>query len=217
MARFHRKDRFPRSEGGIPRLWLFTDERMGEDRLLLALKRLPPGSGIVFRHYGLPTGDREALFARVRALARRRRLILLVGGGGRLSGPLRADGIHRPGWQISGGRSVRRPSRTQWLSVAAHDRRDIVSAHRAGADLVFLSPVFATRSHPGARFLGPLGFGRVARSSGIPVIALGGMTEQRYQQMRALGAHGWAAIDALMKRTESVGKPFSSQRLAKGK
>lgn len=197
MARFHRKDRFARSGKTIPRLWLFTDERMGEDRLLRALSRLGPGSGVVFRHYGLPRKERDALFARVRAIARRRRLVLLTGGdAGGMLGPLHAGGVHRPGWQMA-GKPARRAFPAHLLSGAAHDRRDLVSAHRIGADLVFLSPVFATRSHPGARCLGPLRFGLLARYSRIPVIALGGMNEQRYRRMQALGAHGWAAIDAL--------------------
>ncbi|OYW85444.1 MAG: hypothetical protein B7Z20_09100 [Sphingobium sp. 32-64-5] len=96
-----------------------------------------------------------------------------------------------------GGPAAQRPSRKSLLSVAVHDRRDLVVAHRIGADLIFLSPVFATRSHPGARFLGPLMFGTLARSSRIPIIALGGMTAQRYRRLQALGADGWAAIDAL--------------------
>ncbi|RYD48780.1 MAG: thiamine phosphate synthase, partial [Sphingomonadales bacterium] len=36
----------------IPKLWLMTDERMGDD-LWDALKRLPRGSGVIFRHYGV--------------------------------------------------------------------------------------------------------------------------------------------------------------------
>ena len=55
----------------------------------------------------------------------------------------------------------------------------IATAARARADAVLLSPVFATRSHPGGRALGPLRFLMLARQSPLPVIALGGMTRQR--------------------------------------
>jgi thiamine-phosphate pyrophosphorylase len=63
------------------------------------------------------------------------------------------------------------------------------------ADAVVLSPVFATRSHPGATPLGPLRFRLLARRAGLPVIALGGMDARR---ARRIGATRWAAIDGLI-------------------
>ncbi|HEX5181932.1 MAG TPA: thiamine phosphate synthase [Allosphingosinicella sp.] len=163
----------------LPRLWLMTDERQG-DGLWAALGRLPRGAGIVFRHHGLPQGERRRLFARIRKVARRKGL-LLVGAGGRLPG---ADGVHH-------GRG-----RGGLRTASAHDRAELKAAERAGAALVFLSPVFPTRSHPGARTLGRLRFGLIARDAQIPVIALGGMDSRRWRSLRPLGAYGWAGIDA---------------------
>jgi thiamine-phosphate pyrophosphorylase len=71
-----------------------------------------------------------------------------------------------------------------------------VAAIRAGADALFVSPVFATRSHPGAPALGRARLGLLIRGLRIPVIALGGMDRRRAASLRALGVHGWAAIDA---------------------
>src|SRR3954471_1706542 len=136
----------------LPRLWLMTDERQG-DGLWEALERLPKGSGVVFRHYGLARAERRKLFQRVRRVARRRRLLLLAGGTG-----LRGDGVH-------GGR--------RGFSASAHNLRELKAAERSGAELVFLSPAFGTRSHPDARALGPVRFGLIAGRARIPVIALG--------------------------------------------
>jgi thiamine-phosphate pyrophosphorylase len=163
----------------VPRLWLMTDERMGED-LWTALECLPRGSGVVFRHYGLPPSERRALFARILRIARRRRLVVIRAG----SSPLRGEmGVHaRP------GRGLR--------TAPAHSRREAVTATRAGADALFVSPVFATRSHPGARALGHARLGLLIRGLDVPVIALGGMDAKRAAGLRGLGIHGWAAIDA---------------------
>ena len=160
----------------LPRLWLMTDERQGE-MLWRALERLPRGSGVVFRHYGLPRPDRRRLFEAVLDLSRRRRLTLLVAGA-----PLPgANGVH--GRRGAGVRSA-----------SVHNLRELRAAERAGANLVFLSPVFATRSHPGAKPLGRRRFALLAHQARVPVIALGGMNAERF---RALGgAYGWAAIDA---------------------
>jgi thiamine-phosphate pyrophosphorylase len=63
---------------------------------------------------------------------------------------------------------------------------------------VLLSPVFATRSHPGAATLGPVRFRLLAARSLVPVIALGGMDTRR---ARRLGTRDWAAVDGLCDET----------------
>lgn len=172
----------------LPRLWMMTDERQG-DALFEALGRLPRGVGVVFRHYSLSARPRRALFLRVRAVARRRRLVLMLGGEPRLAAAWGADGSHG----LAGGRE----SLPHMLrSAPVHDAAELRAAAEAGADFVFLSPAFATRSHAGARPLGPVRFGLVARASRIPVIALGGMDAANAQRLSEYGIYGWAAIDA---------------------
>jgi thiamine-phosphate pyrophosphorylase len=134
---------------------------------------------LVFRHYSLASGDRRRLFRAVRVVARRRRLVLLVAGSA-LAG---ADGRHGVR-----GRGL--------ITAPAHDLAEVKAAERLGADLIFLSPVFSTRSHPGGRNLGRVRFGLIASRTATPIIALGGMTAERARGLRALGAYGWAAIDA---------------------
>lgn len=157
----------------LPRLWLITDERQGEG-LWAALERLPKGSGVVFRHYGLTPAERRRLFARVMRVAKRRRLLVLAGPG------LRGDGAH-------GGRG------RGFRSASAHDLRELKTAERSGAALVFLSPAFPTRSHPGARTLGTVRFGLIAAQARVPVIALGGMDALKARRLPHI--YGWAGID----------------------
>jgi thiamine-phosphate pyrophosphorylase len=74
------------------------------------------------------------------------------------------------------------------------------AAERAGVDLIFLSPLFATRSHPGARPLGPFRFAAIARRASMPVMALGGVHPRHSGAIRRLGAAGFGAIDGLGDR-----------------
>ncbi|WP_254605129.1 thiamine phosphate synthase [Sphingomonas bacterium] len=161
-----------------PNCWLMTDERMAAG-LWPALKRLPPGAGVVFRHHATPPAQRRALLRRVERIATARRLVLLVAGGG--SGKA---GVHG----VTGARRVR--------SAAAHDRREAVRGVQAGAALLFVSPVFATRSHPDAAPLGPMRAGRIGKRLHVGVIAMGGMDARRWRRIARLGFDGWAAIDA---------------------
>ena len=167
----------------LPREWLMTDERQG-DRLFDALARLPTGAGIVFRHYSLHSDERRRLYGEVRLIARRAGQLLLLGGPAGQARAWGADGSHGAG----PGEGLR--------TAPAHDLRQIRAAERAGAALVFLSPVYRTRSHPGAPTLGPALFGRLCRRTRLPVVALGGMDRRRARALRLRGAWGWAGIDA---------------------
>lgn len=164
----------------LPRLWLMTDERMGDDGLWAALERLPRGAGVVFRHYGLPEAERRVLFARILKLAKRRRLVLLRAGKTKMRGESGAHCAHGPGLR----------------TAPAHNRREAIAGLRGGAQALFVSPIFPTRSHPGARALGRVRLGLLIRGIDVPVIALGGMDARKAESLRPFGIHGWAAIDA---------------------
>ncbi len=181
-----RKRHSPPVSARLPRLWLMTDERMG-DGLLPAIHALPKGSGIIFRHYSLERHTRRALFDSVRILARRNRHLLLLAGNER-------------GWREAGrhGRTQHQKSAIQ--SAPIHSKRERIAAERAGADLLFVSPVFATRSHPGARGLGRVRFGLMIRGTKCRIIALGGMNAKRARGLQDFGIYGWAAISSLSGR-----------------
>ena len=126
-----------------PRQWLMTDERLGE-RLWEAIDRLPPGhAGIVFRHYATGAPERAELGARVADLCGTRRLSLAVARDQDLAEQLGADLVHNPA----------RPSELPF-SLAVHSMEDAEAARTTGAALVFISPVYPTRSHPGQAALG---------------------------------------------------------------
>lgn len=177
-----------------PALWLLSDAlRLKDPRS--AIRALPPGSGFIFRHYGAP--GRAALGRELRLLCRSRRIVFLVAGDLRLAQRLRADGAHLPEGLAHRIKAARN-ARANWLITAsAHGAASLRRAAIAGADAVFLSPVFATASHPGAKNLGPVRFARLANGAGRPVIALGGVTAGTARRLRGSRASGIAAISAL--------------------
>lgn len=160
----------------LPRLWLMTDVRMGK-RLIPAVKALPKGAGVIFRHYEMETKARRALLCDVERIARARRLTLVVAG--------------------EGGKHGRFPGA---ITAPVHSVRERIEAERAGVQLLLVSPVFSTSSHLGAKPLGRVRFAMLIRQSKRPVIALGGMNARRARSLAALGIYGWAGIDAFTKR-----------------
>jgi thiamine-phosphate pyrophosphorylase len=170
-----------------PRDWLMTDERMGE-RLWEAIDRVPAGAGgIVFRHYSLGPSERLQLGKRVAALAQERKLVLAVAGDAWLAEQLSAALVHNPS----------EPSGLPF-SLSVHDEREAKAAQEAGADLVFVSPVYVTRSHPGGEALGVERATKLAQIAACPAIALGGMSFGKFWEMGP-EFHGWAGIDAWLE------------------
>jgi thiamine-phosphate pyrophosphorylase len=167
-----------RRHPSLPAIWLVSDAR-NDAVLEAALARLPRGSGIIFRHYHLAPAERRARFDRLARIARARGHLVIVAGS-------RSMGRH---WGADGSYGA-----TDADLMTAHSLRQIGAANRARAAAVLLSPVFATRSHPGAKPLGLLRFRLLADRSLAPVIALGGMTAHR---ARRLQIRRWAAIDGL--------------------
>ncbi|MGN6619792.1 MAG: thiamine phosphate synthase [Sphingomonas sp.] len=170
----------PRHPSMPPRLWLMTDERMG-DALWYALGRLPRGSGVVFRHYRTPLAERRRLFARIARIARRRDLVLIRAGEARLG---------------RGEQGVHGQRGTGLITWPAHHRREAIAGMRAGAALLFVSPLYPTRSHTGAPALGPRAARRIGQGLPVRLIALGGVTPRRGGALQRSGFWGWAAIDA---------------------
>ena len=157
----------------LPRLWLMSDARMGAG-FIPALRALPKGSGVVFRHYELGQAERRALVEKVRRTASARRLMLVVAGKGG------QHGRHRGA-----------------ITAPVHSIPERIAAERAGVKLLFVSPVFATNSHPGAKALGRVRCGMMVRGAKAPVIVLGGMNSARARSLSGFGIYGWAGIDAL--------------------
>jgi thiamine-phosphate pyrophosphorylase len=172
----------------LPKVWLMTDERLGA-QLMPSIAALPAGSGIIFRHYALPTRERRFLFEAVKRIAKRRRLTLILAGDAQTAAAWGADGAH--------GRTPKRHPALQTAPV--HSIAEAVAAQQSGADLLFMSPLFATRSHSGGRTLGVVRFGLMRRAAKVPVIALGGMSRTRAQRLKLMNIHGWAAIDGLTR------------------
>ena len=171
-----------------PRVWLMTDERMG-DRLWTAIDRLSGNhSGIVFRHHATPPDIRATLARRVADICHRRRFTLAIADE-ELARTLQADLVHNP----------REPPFDLPFSRSVHSMEEAEAAKADGASLVFVSPVHPTRSHPGQNALGkPLAL-RIARASGVPAIALGGMDARKAAGLIRDGFHGWAGIDAWLE------------------
>ncbi len=154
---------------------------------------LDQNTGVIFRHYDHPA--RSVLAKQVAALCKRRRVCLLVAADEKLAKYVAADGVHWPAGLV---RPRRKWKHNALTSAAAHNRADIMAAQRMRADTVFVSPVFATRSHQGAGTLGVVRFGLMQRGARLKTMALGGINSGTLKRLIPLKIMGYAAIDGFM-------------------
>lgn len=165
-----------------PRAWLMTDERLG-DRLSAAIESAAyAGAGIIVRHHASSTAERRAIAAEVLA----RGAALGFSRDAHLAADLGAALVHNPT-----GESGLLP-----FSLSVHDEAQALEAARRLPALVFVSPLFATRSHPAAQSLGEERARALADLSGAPAYALGGVDAVTGEQLIKRGWAGWAGIDA---------------------
>lgn len=160
------------------------DERLPDP--VRAARALPKGSLVIVR--SRDAKRRHALGEALRSQTHG--LILLAADD-----PVLADSLHGLHLPEARARTAAhwRALRPDWvITVAAHAARGLHAPH---ADAALLSPVFATKSHPGAKFLTPVRARFMARHALLPVLALGGVTARN--AMLLPGFSGIAAITAL--------------------
>jgi thiamine-phosphate pyrophosphorylase len=85
------------------------------------------------------------------------------------------------------------------IAASVHSREDALSAEAEGADWIVFGPVYDTASK--RQYGAPQGLAKleaVTRAVRIPVVAIGGITPERVREVRTAGAHGVAAISAIL-------------------
>jgi len=180
--------------GRLPALVLMTDDERLPDPLAAAA-RLPRGSLVVVR--ARQSSHRAKLARALAPIAKARRLTLIIANDVALATRVRAQGLHL---SEANARAAAhwRALRPHWLITAAvHSLEACAAAKRAGADAVFLAPVFQTSSHPNRPGLGALRARVIARQARLPVYALGGIDARRAIQLSHAPFAGLAAIGAL--------------------
>jgi len=164
----------------IPSLLLITDSRRYADEHLFAVLEEALSNGldaVLLREKELSSAKLLALASKLREITAHFGAQLYIHSQADIAAAVNADGVHLASGDITNIQAVR-----GWLndagktvSVSCHNRQELELAGRCGADFVFLSPVFATASHPGAPTIDLKGFRSLAARTKLPVMALGGI------------------------------------------
>jgi thiamine-phosphate diphosphorylase len=104
-----------------------------------------------------------------------------------------AAGVHLPESDISVAEARTLLGR-RLIGRSVHSIGAAQQAESEGADYVIFGPVWESASHAGTNAAGLDALAQLVRWVGIPVLAIGGVTEVRVNELLAVGADGYAAI-----------------------
>ncbi len=165
-----------------------TDRRQG-DVLTYARRAIAAGVDMIqVREKDLAARQLLELVGQIRDLASGSRTRVLVND--RLDVALASgiDGVHLP---ANGLPAARVRPLVKLLGVSTHTLQEAVDAERAGSDFIVFGPMFDT---PGKKPIGLDALREITSTLKIPVLAIGGITDENAKEVTAAGARGIAAI-----------------------
>ncbi len=175
----------------LPALLFFTDPVRTPEPEAVAVK-LPPGSAIVYRHFG--AADAADRARSLKAVARAHGLKLLIGQDVRMAARIGADGVHLPERRAHLSGAVKRAHPRWIVTSAAHSLR---AARAGGGDAVVFSAVFASKSPSAGAAMGPVRLATLVRGAGRPAYAMGGLNMKTARRLLDAGLIGLAAVEGL--------------------
>jgi thiamine-phosphate pyrophosphorylase len=183
----------------IPRVYLITDRRVAPllPAVEAALRGLPPGTAVVqLRERDLPGAELLGLARELAAACARHGQSLLVNDRIDVALAAGAAGVHLPSAGIPPGEARRWMGPRALIGVSCHGPADVARAREGGADFATFGPVYDT---PSKRSYGPpVGLTALQQVAtlGLPLVGLGGISEENSLAVWQAGAAGVAAIRA---------------------
>jgi len=175
----------------LPPILFLTDPKRVADPAAV-VRTLPPGSGVIYRHFGAP--ERDTVARQLRDICSQCEIRLLIASDPDLAASVNADGVHWPEAKLE--EAQKRRGQFALQTASAHTPAAIRRAEIAGMDAVLFSAVFPSNSPSASVPLGPQRLREIAQRADIPVYALGGVTAENAEQVASHA--GLAAIEGLL-------------------
>ena len=167
----------------------FNDHNDFKNKLTHALSQSP--KVVQFRKKDIENSDYLALAEIAKSVCKQFNSILLLGTSVDIFSQADVDGLHLNS-QVLFEYDSRPISDKQLLSVSCHNLEEMKQAEKLGADILLLSPVKATASHPELEAIGWQQFSSMIKNLKCPVYALGGMQAADLNDAKQAGAQGVA-------------------------
>ncbi len=153
---------------------------------------------IQLRAKDLSSKDFFELATRMRRMTRASGCRLIVNDRVDIAAATDADGVHL-GQEDLPLAAARKIMGNKMVGISTHDLEQAREAERGGADYIGFGPMFGTTTKTtGYTARGPNMLGQIHREIRIPIVAIGGITEDNVSQVWEAGADSAAMISELM-------------------
>jgi thiamine-phosphate pyrophosphorylase len=154
------------------------------------------------REKDLPAAAQIALAKTLVPVARGWRARLTLHGDPALAKAAGLDGVHLPaGGDVAAARAALGPQALIGLSI--HSVKEAQALEGTALDYAIAGPVFATGSKPGhGPALGDAGLAAIARTTPIPIVAIGGINSKTVAEITPGNIGGIAVIGAVMRNAD---------------
>ena len=154
----------------------------------------------------LPARDFLDLASEARRRTRARGCLLIVNDRLDIALAAQADGVHL-GQDDLPLQVARKLMGTRLVGISTHDVEQARAAEHAGADYIGFGPMFGTQTkETGYSPRGLPMLEEIHRAVSIPIVAIGGITEQNVAQVWQSGADAAAMISDLLHAEDIAGK-----------
>ncbi len=189
-------------------LYAVTDRRwLGESSLYDAVKASLDG-GVTFlqlreKNLGEAEFMQEAL--KLKALCREYHVPFVINDNVELAAAIDADGVHVGQSDMAAGDARRRLGPDKIIGVSAQTVEQALLAQQQGADYLGVGAVFPTGSKADASEVSQETLRAICDAVSIPVVAIGGITQQNVCQLAGSGICGVAVISAIYAEKDIAG------------
>ncbi len=178
----------------MPRLFLVTsDEAVSRaDFIEVATAALAAGGhgcALQLRAHGSHGSKLYEIAVRLRQVATAMRASFWVNDRIDVAAAVRADGVQLGSRSVSPAEARRLLGRTCRIGRSVHGASEVSAAIESGADVAVLGNIYRTASHPDREPLGP---DAIRRAAALPIVAIGGITPKRVEEVVGAGAWGVA-------------------------
>lgn len=185
----------PVNEKALPKLFFFTDRKQFLD-IFAVIKSMPDDkAAIIIREYDLSRLERMEFARKIIKIAKEKSLLVLIGKDLKMAQNLKADGVHFSDHDCYLTKYQKFKTKKNFIfTCSIHSARSLKKAQNSLFDVVFYSPIFATKTHPNQKPAGVFSLAKIALKSKIPLYALGGINLDNLKQLKNCHISGIAGI-----------------------
>lgn len=143
----------------------------------------------------------------IRQLSRTASSLFIVNDRVDIALAAQADGVHLGQEDLPLDIARKLMGKEKIIGISTHDLAQAQEAERGGADYIGFGPIFGTSTkETGYSPRGPAMLKEIRQAVKIPIVAIGGITEDNVSQVWEAGADAAAIISDLMRAGDVAGK-----------